>query len=347
MLINRGMSILHVICNVNLHETPFVLLCDGQVVGAVFQFLNFQFLRGMSKTTIRAYAYDLLAFYRSLGRPTPAAELGQDDILRFLSLQRKAGAAPRSINRRFITIRSYLNFCDNGFGDRLFKTACPPFYKGRRNSALLGSLRSKAGGRSSLRVKVPARIFGSLNDLDIKRFFRGIKRYRDIAILNLMLFCGLRSCEVLALELDDVDLDDCQLRVRGKGGKERMNPMSSFVIMSLRKYLNHERPDWCSHSKCFVVLKGSRRGQPMTPAGLRRFFRYRRKVLKLPSGNAHCFRHTFCTNLIRQGVSLPVVQKLMGHSDIELTMTYVHMSFEDVAKEYQQALKVIQGAYAE
>jgi len=165
--------------------------------------------------------------------------------------------------------------------------------------------------------------------------------------LNLMLFCGLRSCEVLSLQLPDIDLNDCQLRVKGKGNKERVIPMSSSVVVALRQYLDHERPAWCSHAGCFVVLKGSRRGQAMTPAGLRRLFRYRRKVLGLPSANAHRFRHTFCTNLIRQGVSLPVVQKLMGHSDIELTMTYVHMSLEDVSKEYQQALKVIQGAYAE
>jgi len=226
-----------VICNTDPHDLPFVLLCDGQVVDVVFQFLNFQFLRGMSKATIRAYAYDLLAFCRSVGTVTPPAKVQQDDILRFLSLQRNASAAPRSINRRFMTVRAYLNFCEKGLGDRLFKTSCAPFYKGRRNSALLGGLRTKAGVRSGLRVKVPARIVEVLNDLEIKRFFRGVKGYRDIAILDLMLFCGLRSCEVLSLQLSDIDLNDCQLRVRGKGNKERVLPMSSFVIMSLRKYL--------------------------------------------------------------------------------------------------------------
>lgn len=341
------MSIFRVTCSASLHDPPFVLSCDGQIIEAVFRFLSLQFLRGMSKATIRAYAYDLLAFYRFMGISAQPADLQQDDILRFLSLQRRGEAAPRSINRRFMTVRSYLNFCEKGLGDRLFRTTEPSFYKGRRNSALLGGLRTKAAGGSRLRVKVPARIVPVLNDIEIKRFFRGFKGYRNTAILGLMIFCGLRSCEVLSLQLTDIDLNEGQLRVRGKGNKERVLPMSPFVVISLRKYLDHERPAWCPHASCFVVLKGSRRGQAMTPAGLRRLFRYRRKVLGLPSANAHRFRHTFCTSLIRQGVSLPVVQKLMGHSDIELTMTYVHMSLEDVSKEYQQALKAIQGAYAE
>ena len=56
-------------------------------------------------------------------------------------------------------------------------------------------------------------------------------------------------------------------------------------------------------------------------------------------------RHTFCSNLIKQGVSLPVVQKLMGHSDIEVTMMYVHMGIDDVTKEYHQAMSILQNFY--
>lgn len=73
-------------------------------------------------------------------------------------------------------------------------------------------------------------------------------------------------------------------------------------------------------------------------------FRHRRKISHLKQANAHKFRHTFCTNMIRQGVSLPVVQKLMGHSDIEVTMGYVHLSIDDVAREYHQAVGQLEGS---
>lgn len=108
-------------------------------------------------------------------------------------------------------------------------------------------------------------------------------------------------------------------------------------------YLDYERPE-VDHPRCFVVLKGFHRGQPMTPEGLRKLFRnQRRKSVK--RAHAHLFRHTFATNLIREQVSLPVVQKLMGHSDIEVTMGYVHMSPSDVSREYHQAIRRAHGTW--
>jgi site-specific recombinase XerD len=178
-----------------------------------------------------------------------------------------------------------------------------------------------------------------LTPFEVKRFMTGLRKYRDIAILYLMIFCGLRSCEVIALEVEDIDLIDDRLLVRGKGGKERVLPMSPAVRQALIRYLNYERPE-CDHPKCFVAMKGQNRGRPLTSGGLRKIFRQqRRKTIK--KAHPHLFRHTFATNLIQQGVSLPVVQKLLGHSDIEVTMGYVHLSLDDVSKEYHQAIKAI------
>lgn len=75
-------------------------------------------------------------------------------------------------------------------------------------------------------------------------------------------------------------------------------------------------------------------------------FRHHRKK-SVKKANPHLFRHTFATNLIQQGVSLPVVQKLLGHSDIEVTMGYLHLSLEDVSREYHQAMGVLERSYEE
>ena len=318
------------------HEPPFVVMAGKKRVEMVFQFLRQHHLRGVSKRTIRAYAYDLLAFYRFLDRQNLTLDILQaHHCVDFILSQRRESAAPRTINRRLTTIRSLLNFWSEGRGNELLKTG-PGFYKGMRNKALLGKSRLK-GRRKNWTVKVPSVLITPLSGTEIKKFFCGIRKYRDQAIVCLMVFCGLRSCEVLSLDVNDIDFIDDLIHVHGKGGKPRILPMAASVRQALQRYLDYERPA-TNCPKCFVVLKGPHRGQPLTVAGLRTLFRYRRKISHLQQANAHKFRHTFCTNMIRQGVSLPVVQKLMGHSDIEVTMGYVHLSIDDVAREYHQAM---------
>lgn len=324
----------------NTHDVPFLIEENNQVIEPVLHFLKLLHLRGSSPKTIRSYAFDLLSFYRFLRESALAIDLMQPQhVTDFLLLQRKKNRAPRTINRRLITIRSFLNAQYDGLGDQIFRMTSPAFYKGRKNKALLGPSRIQQGKRS-LGVKVPSSLITPLSPADIRKFLVGLRKYRDIAILYLMLLCGLRSCEVLALDLDDIDLIDDQIYVRGKGGKHRVLPISPAVHKALMNYLDCERPE-SSCSQCFVVLKEPNRGQPMTPEGLRKLFRNQRKK-SVKKAHPHLFRHTYATNLIQQGVSLPVVQKLLGHSDIEVTMGYLHLSPEDVSQEYHRAMKALQ-----
>lgn len=326
-----------VLSNPRPHEPPFVLSAGNTIIEPVFEFLRLAHLRGHSVKTIRAYAFDLLAFYRFLERENLELDILQaSHFADFILSQRKENAAPRTINRRLTVVRSFLNSWSDGRGDQLFGKVCPSFYKGMRNKALLGKSRLKQKKRN-FTVKVPSVLITPLSPSEIKKFLVGIRKYRDIAILYLMFLCGLRSCEVLSLDVDDFDYIDDQIHVRGKGGKERVLPIPTSVRQALQRYLDYERPE-VKHTRCFVVLKGPHRGEPLTAEGLRTIFRHHRKIAHLKKANAHKFRHTFCTNMIRQGVSLPVVQKLMGHSDIEVTMGYVHLSIDDVAREYHRAI---------
>ena len=152
-----------------------------------------------------------------------------------------------------------------------------------------------------------------------------------------MLFAGLRACEVLGLTLRDVQLDQDQIRVRGKGGKDRILPLAPEVRSSLCRYLRHERPHHITHGTLFVVLKGPRRGCPMTPAGLRSVFRHHRKRSRVARANPHRFRHTFAVDMVRSGMSLPALMRLMGHSQIEMTLRYVNLSAEDIREEFLAA----------
>jgi site-specific recombinase XerD len=152
-----------------------------------------------------------------------------------------------------------------------------------------------------------------------------------------MLLQGLRSAEVLGLNPDDVLLSEAQLRVRGKGGKLRFLPLAPETVQLIEHYMRLERPNPCSGA-LFVSLKGPARGQRMTPTGLRSLFRHHRRTTGIKLANPHRFRHTFASDMLRAGVSLPALMRLMGHSDIQTTLLYVQVTPQDVYLEYARAV---------
>lgn len=95
-----------------------------------------------------------------------------------------------------------------------------------------------------------------------------------------MLYDSLRSQETLAIQLEDLHLGQAQLRVRGKGNKQRILPLPTETIRALENYLHLERP-LSNSPRLLVSLQGPRRGQPMTPAGLRSLFRHHRRQTKI------------------------------------------------------------------
>jgi integrase len=180
---------------------------------------------------------------------------------------------------------------------------------------------------------------------EVRGFLRSLRRYRDIAIVHLMLLCGLRSHEILNLNVSDVCFDERRIRIRGKGDKERVLPLPEILLQSLGDYLRLERPARCSGPRLFVVLQGARRGHPMTPAGLRSLFRHRRLRRYLVRANAHRLRHTFGADMARAGVRLPILQRMMGHAHGRTTLQYIHLSMADIAEEYRRAVAEIQKRY--
>ncbi len=127
-----------------------------------------------------------------------------------------------------------------------------------------------------------------------------------------MLLDGLRSCEVLALQLADLQLAEAQMRVLGKGNRQRLMPLPEEIGAVLEKYLHLERPLTNSPS-LFVCLKGRHRGLPLTPAGLRTLFRHHRLATQTPQANPHRFRHTFGADMVRAGISFTRTQAIQQH----------------------------------
>jgi integrase len=190
---------------------------------------------------------------------------------------------------------------------------------------------------TQLRVKTPKRVIVPLSVDEVARFWSSFRTSRDLAIIGLMLLHGLRSCEVLSLNREDVQLPDLQVRVRGKGRRVRVLPLARESVELLDHYMGLERPAR-SGEALFVCLKGPARGNRMTSAGLRSLFRHHRQATGVMQANPHRFRHTFASEMVRAGISLPALMQLMGHTHIQTTMVYVQLTPRDVWEQYACAV---------
>jgi len=190
---------------------------------------------------------------------------------------------------------------------------------------------------SRLRVREPRLNIVPLSVDEVTRFWSSFHNARDLAIVGLMLMHGLRAAEVLALNPEDVLLSEAQLRVHGKGDKMRFMPLAPETTQLVDHYLRLERPNPCS-AALFVVMKGPARGIRMTYAGLRSLFRHHRSSTGVQLANPHRFRHTFASDMVRAGMSLPALMQLMGHANIETTLRYVQVTAQDVYLEYARAV---------
>jgi site-specific recombinase XerD len=310
------------------------------------RFLAAVAVRGLSRATVRAYGFDLVVLYRWFGRSQHSlASLSGRKLLQYIDSQRHDGAQPATINRRLTTARLLYRFCTGHELDMGRGAMTPaPYYRGQGRDRRLGLHLMPRQRQLKLRVKAPRRVVEPLSATEVRQFLRTLRRYRDLAIVHLMLLCGLRSAEVLQLQLSDILAEDKQLRIRGKGNRERVLPLPQVVARSISDYVRWERRAERT-ARLFVIQQGSRRGAPMTLAGLRSLFRHRRRDHAVARANPHRFRHTFGADMARSGVRLPILQRLMGHADVSTTLRYIQLSMADIADEYRRASEEIQRRY--
>jgi len=324
----------------------------------VNEYLGYLVDRRYSPRTVRAYAFDLLAWCRWLvAEDVPLAEVNTPVLLRYLAFCRTAtyrgrpggnvysvsdgrnvGYAAATVNRRLAAVSGLFEFAtmrDPG--------AVNPVPRGPQRRAttwgerggMLGHL-ARARPASRLRVRQPRRLPRGLDRGEVAALLDSLRSWRDRAIAGLMLFSGLRSAEVLGLAVADVDVPRGWVRVVGKGDKERRVPVDVEVAGWVQTYLLAERPD-TEVSALFVVAKGPHRGRPLSAEGLRAVFRYHRDRAGVPAAHPHALRHTFGTTLAEAGVDLAVVQALMGHDHIDSSARYVHLAPAHVRAAFDDA----------
>jgi site-specific recombinase XerD len=325
----------------NQAQSPFRVVeqATGREVDWINRYLDREALRRVSDVTLRSYAHELLHFHRWWESVHHTAALAESkitesillDYVRFQSSQQPE-LSGSTINHRVAIVDHALHVV---FPDAPSQVA-PGFQRTYWQRAPM-DLGRPLPALSRLRVRTPKRTIVPLSVDQVARFWSSFRTSRDLAIVGLLLLQGLRSQEVLDLNRDDVLLPEAQIRVRGKGNKIRFLPLAPEAIQLLDHYLRLERPD-PSAAALFVSLKGRARGARMTPAGLRSLFRHHRQTTGVTLANPHRFRHTFASDMVHAGVSLPALMQLMGHAHIQTTLVYVQITPLEVYQQYARAV---------
>ncbi len=294
--------------------------------------------------TVLAQAYDLKVFFSVIDKEP--AKVAPVDVLAFIAEQRQprgasnvvriedgeAGLSARTIKRRLATIAGlfdYLIVC----GD----VTANPVPRG---------LATRRGGQRAVRgvplIRAPRTLPRVVDPIDIDAFTGSLRRHRDRAMVDAMLLGGLRRCEVLGLRFEDVNAGERRVFIaEGKGGHQRIVPISSRFFTALAAYLADERPETATTDRVFVVLKGQRRGQPLSAAGLDEIVAGARRRAGIEHLTCHQLRHTCFTRLREAGMALEAIQAQAGHRSIESTRIYLHLANDWLAGEYRRATEAI------
>jgi site-specific recombinase XerD len=310
----------------------------------VDSYLEFVGARARPNTWL-ATAYDLTVFFTVIAKDP--AEVTRSDVFAFLAAQRQprregvvrledgeAGLAARTIARRLSSVSGLFAYLA-ARGDA--GVATNPVPRG------LAARRPGRRGRGAVPlVRTPRTLPRVLSPAEVDALLAALRARRDRAMVEAMLLGGLRRCEVLGLRTDDVRPGERRLFLaEGKGGRQRIVPVSGRFFATLGGYLDEERPPTSSTDRVFVVLKGPRRGQPLSAAGLDEILAGARARAGLPRASCHQLRHTCFTRLREAGMALEAIQAQAGHASLETTRLYLHLANDWLAGEYRRAIEAI------
>lgn len=276
-----------------------------------------EIILGKSYNTIRSYRNDLTQFITYLSENENIKSLKDVELITFRSfiayLNSQKKISKRSINRKLSAIRSFFEYLvkNNKLEENKAVYINMPKFENKLPNFLLKEDMEK------------------LRDcIDMK----GILGLRDRAIIELLYSSGIRSSELLDLSENMINMDDRELRVIGKGNKERITFFSKTAKKYLLDYITAKK------SKTYYdknIVFANSKGGKLTTRSLRRLIEgYNKKSGIEKELTPHVFRHTFATQLLNSGVDIRYVQELLGHTSIATTQFYTHVSKKALREVY-------------
>lgn len=277
--------------------------------------------RNVSAHTIRAYKRDLKDFLEYFSVSTQPDAIDMIDIRGFISEQINKRKSKTTILRKLATLRSFFAY--------LYREGCIKVNYARFVPA----------------PKAPRHLPNFLSVDDVFNLVQtpegiGLLPVRDRAILELLYSSGLRVSEVEGLNIDDLNIRESMVKVRGKGKKERIVPVGSKAMEVLKSYLVerklYKRKKEVSDSNNALFL--NRNGERLSDRQIRRIVvKYARLIGISGQIGPHTLRHTFATHLLFGGADLRVIQELLGHSSLSTTQKYTHLDIGHLIDVYDKA----------
>ena len=198
---------------------------------------------------------------------------------------------------------------------------------------------------SKLRIpKAPRKVIATFSTQQVEALLSAVSRspnsYRNMAVILTLLDTGLRVNELIALKLKNIWLDDGLVKVMGKGNKERLVPLGREIRKIIWRYVNHHRPESAQPSLDNLFL--NRDGKPLTKNSIDSMMSRYGKLAGLTGirCSPHTLRHTFAINYLRNGGDVFSLQRILGHSSLEMTRRYCELADVDIKKAHRLASPV-------
>ena len=282
-----------------------IILPEEAAPRLVRQYIACKMMQGMSELTTENYKRTLVQFFRYVKKPPEQVEA--NDIRMYLyDYQTRPG---KTVSQA--TVNNYLRYI------KYFFSWC-------QDSDLIS--RNPADNLGT--IKVPKVVKDVFSDVDMEMLRRNCENVRDRAIVAFLASTGCRVSEMCSLNRDQVDLNNRECVVHGKGDKERTVYMDSVTALLIRNYLETRKD---GNEALFVTRLGVR----FKEGGIRDMLKRLEGRSGVSHVHPHKFRRTYATNMARRGMKIQVIARLMGHDKIETTMTYVMLYKEDIKHDYQ------------
>lgn len=274
--------------------------------------------KGLSHASIESYKQDLKHYLNYLedNDITKVDDINTEVIVSFLKSLRDRGMSAKTVTRIQSTLRNYHQFLLN---ENL---------SSHNPATRLLAVKEEKKLPEYLTVEEMERLLNTPDD--------SLAGKRDKAMMELLYASGIRVSELIGIDITEVNNNMGFIRVRGKGSKERIVPITDYVARLLNEYINDIRVQLLKDdntNRLFIT----NRGKGFTRQGLWKTI----KKYEMLSGidrriTPHTFRHSFATHLIENGADLRAVQEMLGHSDISTTQIYTQISATKIREMYKQ-----------
>lgn len=284
-----------------------------------YKYLEFE--KRFSPFTVTAYKTDLGQFLAYLSADYDSlsiAEVNHTHIRSWMVHLRENNITPRSINRKLSCLKTYYKF--------LLKRSFV------EKNPMLKVVSPKVGKRLPVFVSKE-----SMEELFEKVLFpKDFDGLRDRAILEVLYTTGIRRAELMGLKLQDINFYDGQLKVLGKGNKERLIPFGKKLEDTLNDYIDAREREFHTEvpDDLFLTKKGKKLYSKMLYDIVKQYLSL---VTTIDKKSPHVLRHSFATHLSDNGADLNAIKELLGHSNLAATQIYTHNSIEKLRKVYEQA----------